>query len=140
MKSRWLIRGFFVALCVIWVGSYLPSMEILYVEKAGNFRDSFVISEGRLMLARMDVTPIEPSRFRVYFGPGVASWWEGSWGTAKYGFLGFGVGRAYYPGSFITIPFWCPTLSLLFWLIWQKRRAKYDGKAFPVEQTPRQSE
>ena len=47
MFRRWLIRSFFIALCVVcvkaWMGSYCVPFDVEYFEKAGNHTDSFAL-------------------------------------------------------------------------------------------------
>jgi len=147
MVRRWIIRSFFIALCVVcvgtWVGSYFQLMWVDYYST--NHVWSAYVEGGSVLF--MD-------RLR---DPGIAGEWY--WGhriadpnsvresylSDKYHFAGFAYDESHQPYSTplaywirdVFVPLWSPTFlsALLLWFAWRKTRLRKAVKGFPVEPT-----
>lgn len=137
MVRRWLIRSFFIALCVLcvgaWMGSYFQAVFVHY------FARTHVLTwgayDGFLDFADQD-SPVFSS----------ATWtWrhiatdhkeaQEEYRASPYHFAGFAynnhtVGTQYWS---VQVPLWFLTFisALLHWFVWRKTRPRMAG--FPVE-------
>jgi hypothetical protein len=151
MLHRWIIRSFFIGLCVvcvgIWTGSYFQAVNVEYT---GLERDRWYSVEcGSLIFCNYGF----PSAV-LHWNDSVASdtWiWShrrarsefmhNPYFTAEYRFAGFSYSCD--PGVFrssfqMSIPLYFPTLlgAFLLWFVWRKTGVRSAGGAFPAETLP----
>lgn len=140
MVRRWLIRSFFIALCVVcvgaWVGSYFAQVGVAKVGRDHDRR--FLLGSGSFIFIDIIHPAYSPSAWRWDYAPPRRN--LGPDNPNEHSFVGF----VYLPLSAVGfgldawavgVPMWCPTLvcALVLWLVWRKTRPKYAGRAFPVE-------
>jgi hypothetical protein len=133
MKQRWLIRAVSVsllALCVVaWVVSTITGYEIaqsatwLVIAEKGNF--CFVATTASVHFD-FSACKTDGTWLTYYEMLGGREW------------AGFRCGHTvdfHTDIGWLGFPFWFPTLlsAVLFWLVWQKTRPKYNVSGFPVE-------
>jgi hypothetical protein len=146
--KRWIIRSFFVAMVMLFVGGWaaIYSYDIgLGYERgdrfwwAGSSRGCAYLGLSRQFLApsttgwRFIVNPNDSQGFFM----------QRQW-PMQLEFLGFGLEDraveilghpAFVPWFSVRVPFWFCTLvsGVLFWCGWRKTRVRTKGPAFPVE-------
>ena len=138
MIRRWLIRSFFIALCVgcvgAWVGSYSQYACVQYFGKSNAL--FFGGDCGWLWFGTYGSTRIGSNPWDVAHLPASEvrtrqQYLDTDWHRAGFAWKGDGKSRDFTAW----IPFWFPTLIsvLLFGFGWRKTRQKLVGTAFPVE-------
>ncbi|HEY4329360.1 MAG TPA: hypothetical protein VGN88_06470 [Phycisphaerae bacterium] len=141
---RWLIRIFFIALCmacvVAWVGSYFQLAFMEYIERNGYHSYHLGIDCGTIIFRHEEQDAFEGgSWFYIHYAADLAQF-RRYVQEFKYHFAGF----AYQPDKAVSrgnqvvlVPLWCPTFfsALILWFAWRKTKAKPVGRAFPIEPT-----
>ncbi|HEY4329359.1 MAG TPA: hypothetical protein VGN88_06465 [Phycisphaerae bacterium] len=134
---RWLIRIFFIALCVAcvvaWVGSYWQGVV---VQHQGAKRYALNVECGRVLAGCWNLSGSPAYWDARFYDPKGWTDWDAKMGS----FLGFtlnGTSAAYGTQFSVTLPLWFLTAisALVLGFAWRKTKAKYNGKAFPIEQS-----
>jgi hypothetical protein len=140
MFRRWLIRSFFIALCVVcaavWVGSYFQRVAVHY-----HGHDHILILGldcGAIGYINNDIEVGIPYAWQWYRGPTNFQEFRQYYRRTSYHFIGF----AFDPKKtdFVTvvmIPLWLPTLlsAVLLWLAWHKTKTRPKATGFPIKPT-----
>lgn len=142
MVRQWIIRLLFLAplVCVagLWVTSYFGCPGSWGFLCGRRWNTGTVNGEVFICYSSNLDMPIRTAHLIFWRHDSTASWglepltWGFGWGPNRNGF----------GWSFVAVPLWLPTLLLLglYWFVWRKTRAKYSGRAFPVEPAAKSGE
>ncbi len=125
MIRRWLIRSFFIALCVIcagaWLGSRWRTVGLAQILRPGVRELPAAIVKDTFWIEWLDSWS---GHWYVYF--------DNAMNPPQEGFLGFDV----FKYGFMA-PLWFPALlsAFLLWIIWRLTRRRKVSAAFPIEPT-----
>jgi hypothetical protein len=139
MVRRWIIRSFFIGLCVVcvgvWVGSYFQEAWLEHIGPTGNAL--FRIFPGSLDFDCLRSSHFSGDQWDWNHGPSRMTFFQWYYHSMDHHFLGFAYQRQVDPRRYraVFVPLWFATAlsGLLLWFAWRKTRPKVQGNAFPVE-------